>query len=173
MAPVLAVAAIAIKLDSSGPILYRQQRLGQGGRVFDILKFRSMVVEAEGEGPRFTERGDLRVTRVGRFIRRTRIDELPQLVNVFRGEMSLVGPRPERPAIANELSDRYPYFRLRCHVRPGCTGWAQIRHGYVNEIAAFEEKMALDLYYMKYRSVTMDLLILWKTVRTLFLLEGV
>ena len=173
MAPVLAVAAIAIKLDSSGPILYRQPRLGQGGSVFDVLKLRSMVVEAEGAGPRFAERGDLRVTRVGRFIRRTRIDELPQLVNVFRGEMSLVGPRPERPAIANELSDRYPYFRLRCHVRPGCTGWAQIRHGYVNEIAAFEEKMALDLYYMKYRSVTMDLLILWKTVRTLFLLEGV
>ena len=132
-----------------------------------------MVVQAEETGPRFTERGDPRITRVGRFIRRTRIDELPQLVNVFRGEMSLVGPRPERPEIANRLSDRNPYFRLRCHVKPGCTGWAQIRHGYVNEFAAFEEKAALDLYYMKYRSVTMDALILWKTFRTLFLLEGV
>ncbi len=172
-APLLALVAIAIKLDSTGPILYRQRRLGQGGSVFDVLKLRSMVVRAEGTGPRFTERGDLRITRVGRLIRRTRIDELPQLVNVLRGEMSLVGPRPERPEIANKLSDRYPYFRLRCHVKPGCTGWAQIRHGYVNEFAAFEEKVALDLYYMKYRSVTMDALILWKTFRTLFLLEGV
>jgi exopolysaccharide biosynthesis polyprenyl glycosylphosphotransferase len=171
--PLLALVAIAIKLDSTGPILYRQRRLGQGGSVFDVLKLRSMVVRAEGTGPRFTERGDLRITRVGRLIRRTRIDELPQLVNVLRGEMSLVGPRPERPEIANKLSDRYPYFRLRCHVKPGCTGWAQIRHGYVNEFAAFEEKVALDLYYMKYRSVTMDALILWKTFRTLFLLEGV
>jgi exopolysaccharide biosynthesis polyprenyl glycosylphosphotransferase len=172
-APLLAIAAIAIKLDSRGPVLYRQQRLGQGGVVFDVLKLRSMVIRAEDTGPRFTERGDSRITRVGRLIRRTRIDELPQLVNVFRGEMSLVGPRPERPEFASELSDRYPYFHLRCHVRPGCTGWAQIRHGYVNEIAGFEEKIALDLYYMKYRSVTMDFLILWKTARTIFLLEGV
>jgi len=172
-APLLGLVAIAIKLDSPGPILYRQRRLGQGGSVFDVLKLRSMVVQAEGTGPRFAERGDLRITRVGRFIRRTRIDELPQLVNVFRGEMSLVGPRPERPEIASELSDRYPYFGLRCHVKPGCTGWAQIRHGYVSEIEAFEEKVAFDLYYMKYRSVTMDALILWKTFRTLFLLEGV
>jgi lipopolysaccharide/colanic/teichoic acid biosynthesis glycosyltransferase len=132
-----------------------------------------MVVQAEDTGPRFTERGDPRITRVGRFIRRTRIDELPQLVNVFRGEMSLVGPRPERPEIANRLSERYPYFQLRCYVKPGCTGWAQIRLGYVNEFEAFEKKVALDLYYMKYRSVTMDALILWKTFRTLFLLEGV
>ncbi len=172
-APVLAIVALAIKLDTHGPVLYRQQRLGLGGRVFEVLKLRSMVVEAEGAGPQFAQRGDLRVTRVGRFIRRTRIDELPQLINVLRGEMSLVGPRPERPEIANELINRYPYFRLRCHVRPGCTGWAQIRHGYVNAIGEFEEKMALDLYYMKYRSVSMDLLILWKTFRTLFLLEGV
>ena len=114
-----------------------------------------------------------RFLHLGRFIRRTRIDELPQLVNVFRGEMSLVGPRPERPEIASELSDRYPYFALRCLVKPGCAGWAQIRHGYVSGIEAFEEKVAFDLYYMKYRSVTMDALILWKTFRTLFLLEGV
>lgn len=171
-APLLVLTAVAIKLDSPGPVFYRQQRLGQGGRVFEVLKLRSMVTSA-ASGPRFTERGDARVTRVGRIIRRTRIDELPQLLNVFRGEMSLVGPRPERPEVATELIDRYPYFRLRCHVKPGCTGWAQIRHGYVNEIEGFEEKMALDLYYMKYRSVTMDLLILWKTARTLFLLEGI
>ena len=132
-----------------------------------------MVREAESGKPQFTSKGDARVTRVGKFIRSTRIDELPQLINVFRGEMSLVGPRPERPEVAADLVDRYPYFRLRCHVKPGCTGWAQIRHGYVNEIEGFEEKMALDLYYMKYRSVTMDFLILWKTARTLFLLEGI
>jgi exopolysaccharide biosynthesis polyprenyl glycosylphosphotransferase len=172
-APLLGAVALSIKLDSPGPILNRQRRLGEGGRVFDVLKLRSMIVEAEGARPQFAQRGDSRTTRVGRFIRRTRIDELPQLLNVFRGEMSLVGPRPERPEVANEICNRYPYFRLRCHVRPGCTGWAQIRHGYVNEIEAFEEKMALDLYYMKYRSVTMDFLILWKTFRTLILLEGV
>ena len=120
-----------------------------------------------------TQQNDPRVLPVGKILRKWKINELPQLINVLRGEMSLVGPRPERPEIANELSNRYPYFRLRCHVRPGCTGWAQIRHGYVNAIGEFEEKMALDLYYMKYRSVTMDALILWKTFRTLFLLEGV
>lgn len=171
--PVLGLTAIAIKLDSAGPVLYRQERLGEGGKIFDVLKLRSMVRQAETGKAQFTSKGDVRVTRVGRFIRRTRIDELPQLINVFRGEMSLVGPRPERPEVAQALIDRFPYFRLRCHVKPGCTGWAQIRHGYVNEIEGFEEKMALDLYYMKYRSVTMDLLILWKTARTLFLLEGI
>lgn len=171
--PVLLIAAAAIKLDSKGPVFFRQQRLGFGGKTFDVIKLRSMVTDAEASGPRFAQRQDSRITRVGQFIRRTRIDELPQLINILKGEMSLVGPRPERPEIFEELCDRYPYFRLRCSVKPGCTGWAQVRHGYVNDIDGFEEKLALDLFYLKYGSVSMDLLILWDTARTVVLLEGI
>ena len=172
-APVLAVAAVAIKLDSKGPVFFRQPRLGMGGKTFDVIKLRSMVTDAEASGPRFAQKQDSRITRVGAVIRRTRIDELPQLYNILVGDMSLVGPRPERPEIFEELCDRYPYFRLRCAVKPGCTGWAQVRHGYVNDIEGFEEKLALDLFYLKYGSVPMDILILWDTARTVVLLEGI
>ena len=172
-APVLGLTALAIKLDSKGPVFFRQERLGLGSKSFGVMKLRSMRVDAEANGPQFTADHDLRITRVGHFIRKTRIDELPQLINVLRGEMSLVGPRPERPEFVEEISQRYPYFRLRCSVKPGITGWAQIRHGYVNDISGFEEKLALDLYYMKYRSVKMDLLILWHTAKTLVLFQGV
>jgi len=171
--PVLALAAAAIKLDSKGPVLFRQDRLGLGGETFEVLKLRSMRVDAEVDGPRFTSERDDRITRVGSFIRKTRIDELPQLLNVLRGDMSFVGPRPERPEFVETISERYPYFRLRCSVKPGVTGWAQIRHGYVNDLAGFEEKLALDLYYLKYRSFGMDLLVLWQTVKTLVTLQGV
>jgi len=173
-APVLGLAAVAIKLDSKGPIFYPQERMGKDGVTFRVLKLRSMCDEAEAEtGPVWTDREDGRVTRVGRFLRRTRLDEFPQLWNVLKGEMSLVGPRPERPEFVDALCDRYPYFALRAALKPGITGWAQIRHGYVNEVEGFEEKLALDLYYMKYRSTTMDLLILWKTAKTVVLLSGV
>ncbi len=172
-APVLALTAIAIKLDSQGPVLFKQDRLGLGGRTFEVLKLRSMRTDAEAEGPRFTSEQDDRITRVGGFIRKTRIDELPQLLNVLRGDMSFVGPRPERPEFVDSISERYPYFRLRCSVKPGVTGWAQIRHGYVNDLAGFEEKLALDLYYLKYRSFQMDLLVLWQTVKTLVTFQGI
>jgi exopolysaccharide biosynthesis polyprenyl glycosylphosphotransferase len=174
LAPVIALCALAIKLDSPGPILYRQERVGQRGRVFRVCKLRSMRHRAEDHtGAVFSREDDDRITRVGRILRKTRLDELPQLWNVLVGEMSLVGPRPERPEFMDALSERYPYFRLRSALKPGLTGWAQIRHGYVNDVDGFEEKLALDLYYMKHRSFMMDLLILWKTAKTMVLLHGV
>jgi exopolysaccharide biosynthesis polyprenyl glycosylphosphotransferase len=174
LAPVLGLCALAIRLDSRGPILYRQERVGQRGHPFQVCKLRSMRHRAEDEsGAVFSREDDDRITRVGRILRKTRLDELPQLWNVLVGEMSLVGPRPERPEFIDALSERYPYFRLRSALKPGLTGWAQIRHGYVNDVDGFEEKLALDLYYMKHRSFMMDLLILWKTAKTMVLLHGV
>jgi exopolysaccharide biosynthesis polyprenyl glycosylphosphotransferase len=172
--PVIGLCALAIKLDSPGPIFYCQERVGQRGRLFRVCKLRSMRHRAEdGTGAVFSREDDDRITRVGRVLRKTRLDELPQLWNVLVGEMSLVGPRPERPEFIDALSERYPYFRLRSALKPGLTGWAQIRHGYVNDVDGFEEKLALDLYYMKHRSFMMDLLILWKTAKTMVLLHGV
>ncbi len=173
--PFLGLAAAAIKLDSKGPVFYRQERVGKDGKHFDVMKLRSMRQDAEREtGPVWSQgRRDNRITRVGNFLRKTRLDEVPQLWNVLTGEMSLVGPRPERPEFVESLSERYPYFRARSALKPGLTGWAQIRHGYVNEVEGFEEKLALDFYYMKYRSIGMDLLILWKTARTVVLFHGV
>jgi lipopolysaccharide/colanic/teichoic acid biosynthesis glycosyltransferase len=174
VAPVIGMCALAIRLDSPGPILYRQERVGQRGRNFRVCKLRSMRHRAEdGTGAVFSREDDDRITRVGRILRKTRFDELPQLWNVLVGDMSLVGPRPERPEFIDALSERYPYFRLRSTLKPGLTGWAQIRHGYVNDVDGFEEKLALDLYYMKHRSFMMDLLILWKTAKTMVLMHGV
>jgi exopolysaccharide biosynthesis polyprenyl glycosylphosphotransferase len=174
VAPILAAAAVAIRFDSEGSALYGQERVGRGGKVFRVWKLRSMREDAEDEtGAVWSHQDDDRVTRVGRFLRKARIDELPQLWNVLRGDMSLVGPRPERPEFVEMLAERYPYFTARSAVRPGITGWAQIRDGYVNDIAHVEEKLALDFYYLKYRTLTMDLLILWKTLKTVLLLRGI
>jgi len=174
VSPIMALTALVIRLESKGPIFFKQERVGQDSCPFMVLKFRSMRDRAEADsGPCFTAASDNRITRVGHFIRKTRIDELPQLWNVFIGEMSLVGPRPERPEVMDELNMRFPYFSLRSTLKPGVTGWAQVRHGYVNEMAGFEDKLAHDLYYMKYRSLMMDLLILWKTAKTVVLLHGV
>jgi lipopolysaccharide/colanic/teichoic acid biosynthesis glycosyltransferase len=138
-----------------------------------MLKLRSMRDGAEDEtGPTLATAEDERVTRVGRFLRLTRLDELPQLWNVLVGDMSLVGPRPERPEFVELLTEHYPHFRWRSAVRPGITGWAQIRFGYTNELEAFEQKLALDLYYLKHRSLAMDLLILWQTAKTVVLFQG-
>ena len=168
------LCAIAIRIDSSGSVFFAQKRVGKGGALFSIWKLRSMHSDAEAEsGPVWTQTDDLRVTRIGKLLRRTRMDELPQLWNVLKGEMSLVGPRPERPEFVESLSVRYPYFMLRESLKPGVTGWAQIHKGYVNEVEEFEEKLALDIYYMKYRSTVMDLLILWKTAKTISLMSGV
>jgi sugar transferase (PEP-CTERM system associated) len=172
--PLLALCAIAIRLDSPGSVFFSQERVGKGGKLFLIRKLRSMRNGAEEEsGPVWSRSDDDRVTRVGKFLRKTRMDELPQLWNVLKGEMSLVGPRPERPEFVETLSVRYPYFALRASLKPGITGWAQIQRGYVNEVEGFEEKLALDIYYMKYRSTAMDLLILWKTAKTIVLMSGV
>jgi exopolysaccharide biosynthesis polyprenyl glycosylphosphotransferase len=171
--PVLLMAMLAVRLESRGPVFFGQARIGRGGRSFRLWKLRSMRADAEARtGAVFAARGDPRVTRVGRWLRRTRLDEIPQLWNVLRGDMSLVGPRPERPEFAERLADHYPYFRLRCAVQPGLTGWAQIRHGYVSDFMGWEEKLSLDLYYLKYRSFTMDCLILWETAKTVALLRG-
>lgn len=172
--PFLPLVALAIKLDSRGPVFFSQERVGQWGRIFRVHKFRSMKVEAErGTGAVFATHDDDRITRVGRFLRMARLDETPQLWNVLRGDMSFVGPRPERPEFVETLTDEFPYFRARLALKPGLTGWAQIRHGYVNDVEGYEDKIALDLYYLKYRSLTMDVLILWKTLKTVVLLSGV
>lgn len=172
-APVLALVAVAIKLDSRGPVLYRQQRLGKDDRPFMMNKLRSMCENAESaSGAVFTADNDDRITRVGYFIRRTRLDELPQLWNVLVGDMSLVGPRAERPEFAEGLREIYPYYALRTTVRPGVTGWAQTRYGYVNSVEGYEEKLALDLYYLKYRSLFLDLVILAQTVKTVLHFRG-
>jgi exopolysaccharide biosynthesis polyprenyl glycosylphosphotransferase len=172
--PLLLLCGIAIWLDSPGSIFFTQERVGKGGQLFSVWKLRSMRSDAEAEcGPVWTQTGDGRVTRVGKLLRKTRLDEVPQLWNVLKGEMSLVGPRPERPGFVESLSMRYPYFALRASLKPGVTGWAQIQKGYVNEVEGFEEKLALDIYYMKYRSTMMDLLILWKTAKTMLLMSGV
>jgi exopolysaccharide biosynthesis polyprenyl glycosylphosphotransferase len=172
--PLLLLCTIAIRLESAGSVFFAQERVGKAGKLFFIWKLRSMRIDAEAEsGPVWTQTDDLRVTRVGKILRMTRLDEVPQLWNVLKGEMSLVGPRPERPEFVESLSMRYPYFALRESLKPGVTGWAQIQNGYVNDVEGFEEKLALDIYYMKYRSTLMDLLILWKTAKTMLLMSGV
>ena len=172
--PVLLLSALAVKLDSRGPVFFGQERLGRNGRTYTCWKLRSMRDGAEEEtGAVFAAHEDDRKTRVGKLLRMARLDEIPQLWNVLRGDMSMVGPRPERPEFVDCLSGKYPYFRLRASLKPGLTGWAQIRHGYVNDVTGYEDKLALDLYYLKYRSFSMDLLILWKTLKTVVLLSGI
>jgi sugar transferase (PEP-CTERM system associated) len=164
-APVMIVTALLIKLESRGPVLYRQERVGQNNSTFDVVKFRSMRTDAEHDGkPRWATANDDRVTRVGRFIRKTRIDELPQLFNVLSGEMSLVGPRPERPFFVEQLTQEIPYFALRHSVKPGVTGWAQVRYAYGATVEDSQRKLQFDLYYVKNHSLLLDLMILIETV---------
>jgi exopolysaccharide biosynthesis polyprenyl glycosylphosphotransferase len=171
--PLMAVTAIAVRLDSKGPVLYRQKRVGLRGRSFMLLKFRSMRVDAEAGGlPRWAARGDARVTRVGAFIRSTRIDELPQLLNVLRGDMSLVGPRPERPHFVEQLAELIPFYDKRSYVKPGLTGWAQVNYPYGASVEDAREKLAYDLYYVKNRGLFLDLLVLLATVRVILFREG-
>ncbi len=171
--PALCIAAVAIKLESPGPVLYRQRRLGKDDKTFMMYKLRSMREDAESaSGAVFTSEDDDRITGTGYFIRRVRLDELPQLWNVLRGEMSLVGPRAERPEFAEMLSEHYRYYCYRTSVLPGITGWAQTRYGYVNNVEAYEEKLALDLYYLKYRNTFLDLTILAQTIKTVLHFRG-
>lgn len=173
MAPLLLVIAVTIKLDSPGPVFYRQRRVGLQGRAFSILKFRTMREDAESDGrARWATLGDDRITRVGSVLRRTRFDELPQLWNVLRGEMSVVGPRPERPEFVAELAERIPFYRERHQIRPGITGWAQISCSYGASEEDARLKLSYDLYYLKNRSFSFDLLILVRTVGTVLFGEG-
>jgi sugar transferase (PEP-CTERM system associated) len=171
--PTLLIAVIAIKLDSKGPVLYRQERVGRRGQIFHIAKFRTMRVDAEqGCGPQWASVGDPRVTRVGRFLRRMRIDELPQILNVLKGEMSFVGPRPERPHFVRHLAAEIPFYAERHRVRPGITGWAQINYPYGASIEDAREKLSYDLYYIKNFSFLFDLLIILSTAKAVFLDRG-
>ncbi|WP_431282812.1 exopolysaccharide biosynthesis polyprenyl glycosylphosphotransferase [Humitalea sp. 24SJ18S-53] len=171
--PVTMVAALAIRFDNPGPVFYRQERCGKDGRVFTLFKFRSMTVDAECGGvPVWAVRRDPRVTRVGRFIRLTRIDELPQILNVLRGDMSIIGPRPERPGFVAELGRVIPHYDDRACVRPGITGWAQVNYPYGASVEDARMKLAYDLYYVRNRSFFLDLLILVATVRVVLFQEG-
>jgi exopolysaccharide biosynthesis polyprenyl glycosylphosphotransferase len=159
--PVLVLTAIAIKLESPGPVFYKQERVGLNGKVFHIIKLRSMRTDAEKNGPQWAAKNDPRVTRVGKFIRKTRIDELPQLINILRGDMSLIGPRPERPVFTEQFEREIPGFKKRLMVKPGLTGWAQVNGGYD---ATPAEKWEMDMYYIRNQSFLLDLQILFRTV---------
>ncbi len=166
--PLWLVIALLIKLEDRGSILFRQIRLGKNQQPFTLLKFRSMRPQAEVEGPRWARPSDPRITRVGRWSRRLHLDEMPQLWNILRGELGFVGPRPERPEFVRELEQKIPYYQMRHLVRPGLTGWAQIKFRYGRSIEDSYEKMQYDLYYLKNRSLTLDLRILLKTLQIFF-----
>lgn len=172
-APIMLVAALLIKLDSRGPVLYRQERVGLNGKPFQVTKFRSMRQDAEKDGtPRWATVQDDRVTKFGHFMRKTRIDELPQLFNVLKGEMSLVGPRPERPYFVEQLTEKIPYFAVRQSVKPGVTGWAQVRYQYGATVEDSIEKLQYDLYYVKNHTLFLDIVILFETVAVVLTGKG-
>jgi len=170
--PLFVLIALAIKLDSRGPVFYRQERVGQDGRLFSLIKFRSMTVDAEKDGPVWAVVNDQRVTRVGRWLRKLRLDEIAQLINVIRGEMSLVGPRPERPYFVRKLEKEIPFYCHRHAVKPGITGWAQILYPYGATREDAQEKLKYDLYYIKHLSPIMDLRIITETAKIVLLGRG-
>ena len=170
--PVMALVALAIWLETGSPILFRQTRVGLGGSHFQILKFRSMVQNAEENGPRWAVEGDGRITQVGQFIRKFRFDELPQLINVLRGEMSLVGPRPERPHFCSLLEQQIPFYGQRHALRPGVTGWAQIKYQYGSSVEDAKAKLEFDLFYIKNLSLMLDAAIIFETAKVMLLQRG-
>ena len=172
LSPLLAVVALAVLLMDGVPVLYQQERIGLGFRPFRLHKFRTMKVGADTIGPRVTAHNDPRVTRLGRFLRHTKLDELPQLYNVLRGDMSLVGPRPERPIFVSELQERIPFYMYRHVVRPGITGWAQVRYQYGASLEHAREKLEYDFYYIKNRSLFLDLLIIIQTIQVILFGRG-
>jgi sugar transferase (PEP-CTERM system associated) len=172
LAPLFLVIGSLIKLDTPGPVFYRQMRVGLRGQPYMIWKFRSMSVDAEKTGPRWADSRDPRVTRIGRWLRTLRLDELPQLVNVLKGEMSVVGPRPERPVFVQDLREKIPYYDIRHTVRPGITGWAQTQFRYGASAEDSHVKLQYDLYYVKNFSLPLDLRILAETARVVLFGEG-
>ena len=171
--PIILLTGILILLESRGPILYLQERVGLNGRLFNVVKFRSMRTDAEQDGqPRWATAKDDRVTRVGRILRKLRIDELPQLFSVLNGDMSLVGPRPERPYFVDKLTHEIPYFAVRQSVKPGVTGWAQVRYHYGSSVEDSAEKLQYDLYYVKNHTLFLDLVILFETVGVVLTAKG-
>lgn len=170
--PLMCVVAVLVWADSPGSVLYRQERVGLHNQPFTLLKFRSMRSNAEASGPKWAQQKDPRVTRVGSFMRRTRIDELPQLLNILTGEMSFIGPRPERPHFVQQLSEVIPSYSERSRVKPGLTGWAQVNFPYGASVEDARAKLSYDLYYVKNRTILLDFLILLSTVRVILLQEG-
>ncbi|MCD6193986.1 MAG: sugar transferase [Candidatus Aminicenantes bacterium] len=163
--PLTLIIGLLIKLTSKGPVFYTQERLGQNKNPFRIIKFRTMVIDAEKEKPQWAEENDTRVTKIGKILRKTRLDELPQLVNILKGEMSFIGPRPEREYFIKELEKKIPYFSLRFAVKPGLTGWAQVNYRYGASLEDALEKFSYDLYYIKNMSLFLDLRIILRTIR--------
>jgi lipopolysaccharide/colanic/teichoic acid biosynthesis glycosyltransferase len=172
-APVLVLTALLIKMDTHGPVFYRQVRVGLNGELYSILKFRSMVQDAEKDGKaQWATSGDARVTRVGAVIRKARIDEIPQVINVLKGDMSFVGPRPERPVFVEQLAAEISYYSERHRVKPGITGWAQINYPYGASVEDAREKLKYDLYYVKHQSFLFDMVTILQTVRIVLFAEG-
>lgn len=170
--PLWPVIALAIKTNSRGPIFYTQKRVGKDEMIFSLIKFRSMIDNAEKLGPKWAEENDNRITSVGKLLRRLHLDELPQLLNVIKGEMSLVGPRPERPQFVAELKRAIPDFGLRHRIKPGITGWAQVNFPYAASLEDSRQKFKYDLYYLENRRLLLDINILWKTIGKLIKGEG-
>jgi sugar transferase (PEP-CTERM system associated) len=170
--PVIPVLILAVRLSSRGPVFFRQQRVGLRGRLFTIYKFRTMRQDAEVHGAVWATKNDPRITKIGRFMRKTRLDEIPQLWNVLRGDMGFIGPRPERPEFVEWLSREIPYYELRHMIRPGLTGWAQVRYQYGSTLEETKRKLEYDLYYLKHLSLGLDLMILFETIKTIILRRG-
>jgi sugar transferase (PEP-CTERM system associated) len=170
--PFIPFIILAVRLSSPGPIFFRQTRVGLRGRHFSVIKFRTMRQDAEAHGAVWATKDDPRVTSLGRFMRKTRLDEIPQLWNVLRGEMGFVGPRPERPEFVQWLASEIPFYELRHMIRPGITGWAQVRYQYGASLAETKQKLEYDLYYVKHLSVGLDLLIMFETIKTIILRRG-
>ena len=170
--PIALLTAILIKIDSRGPVLYKQERVGKNGRSFTLMKFRSMHVDAEKDGPVWASNGDGRMTRVGRIIRRVRIDEIPQFWNIIRGDMNFVGPRPERPHFVAQLAEEISYYEQRHLIAPGLTGWAQIKYPYGASIEDARKKLEYDLYYIKNQSLLLDATIMFETIKTILFGRG-
>jgi lipopolysaccharide/colanic/teichoic acid biosynthesis glycosyltransferase len=167
------IVALAIRLDSPGPILFRQKRVGRAGKQFTIFKFRTMVNGSDSHGVwKPAEKRDCRFTRLGRWLRRTRLDELPQLYNILRGDMYFIGPRPFTPNLENDFSNQISFYSYRWRIKPGATGWAQTQRGYCSSLEDNAEKLSYDLYYIKNLSVGLDCLILFQTVKILLLGRG-
>jgi len=172
LSPLVLLISIVIKIDSRGPILYRQKRVGEKGKVFKLLKFRSMIQNAETNGPVWAGENDSRITRVGKYLRKWRLDEIPQMINVLKGDMSFVGPRPERPYFVEDLRKEIPFYDQRFSIKPGITGWAQIRYPYGASKEDALEKLKYDLYYIKNLSPLFDLVIIFETVKVVLFGRG-
>ena len=165
--PFIPFVILAIVIDDPGPFLFKQTRIGKNGKKFLAMKFRSMKMDSEKTGPQWAQKNDSRVTRVGKIFRKTRIDEIPQLINIFRGEMSFIGPRPERPEFVEELKKQIPYYEERLLIKPGLTGWAQVMGpSYGGSVTETLEKIQYDLFYIKNRSFGLDVSIILKTIKT-------